>query len=430
VSNNSDMAMYILGRAESNNAWNGINYNDPITVGMMQWYGTRAATLLQSLSAHYGEMQGNIAADLQAHPDTDGNYWTSRYLNKTEGESLRPILDSADGHAAQQTMWTNDYNGYLAKAQTYGFAESRPQPLIFWMLAYHQSPKRAQQIAVQYGGDSDLDRLYAAVSNEPVLSKYMTYRYTPGYQTLKTWDGVSAPPPFGQTDAPGPPGGDGTPGAGSPGSGGQATTPNASAQLVTQYGDHLITVAGDGKRSILWAQGGQSWSGGGAGAVVPDQPGGGLPVPPPPSPGGGGTIDEVVAYGMTWVNAFYYTQGSDRWKPSDTGGADCSSSTRMYFLDKAGIDIGGSTWEAQTIHQDKMIYSGAPGNFDRSGVRKGDVVICRWAGSSPPSQHMVMATENGDGACLSHGGPGKGPKVEPIRYEFSGVSKVWIFRYL
>ena len=39
-------AMYVIGEVESNWNWTAVNYNDPITIGMMQWYGTRAAALL------------------------------------------------------------------------------------------------------------------------------------------------------------------------------------------------------------------------------------------------------------------------------------------------------------------------------------------------------------------------------------------------
>ena len=32
-------AMYVIGEVESNWNWQSVNYNDPITIGMMQWYG-------------------------------------------------------------------------------------------------------------------------------------------------------------------------------------------------------------------------------------------------------------------------------------------------------------------------------------------------------------------------------------------------------
>lgn len=36
-----------IGTVESSMNYAAINYNDPITVGIGQWYGTRAAALIQ-----------------------------------------------------------------------------------------------------------------------------------------------------------------------------------------------------------------------------------------------------------------------------------------------------------------------------------------------------------------------------------------------
>lgn len=46
MSNQSLYAMYVIGKVESNNNWSSVNFHDPITIGMMQWYGTRAYGLL------------------------------------------------------------------------------------------------------------------------------------------------------------------------------------------------------------------------------------------------------------------------------------------------------------------------------------------------------------------------------------------------
>jgi hypothetical protein len=39
-------AMYVIGAVESNHNWTAINPSDPITLGMMQWYGNRAKSLI------------------------------------------------------------------------------------------------------------------------------------------------------------------------------------------------------------------------------------------------------------------------------------------------------------------------------------------------------------------------------------------------
>ena len=39
------LAFKAIGTVESGLRYNAVNYNDPITVGVMQWYGTRATDI-------------------------------------------------------------------------------------------------------------------------------------------------------------------------------------------------------------------------------------------------------------------------------------------------------------------------------------------------------------------------------------------------
>ena len=61
--------MYVIGTVESNCTWTSVNYSDPITVGMMQWYGTRAAGLLNRMqaedSAGYAMLAESLRTDLE-----------------------------------------------------------------------------------------------------------------------------------------------------------------------------------------------------------------------------------------------------------------------------------------------------------------------------------------------------------------------------
>lgn len=43
------LAIKAIATVESNLRYDAINYNDPITVGISQWYGTRAAHLLMQI---------------------------------------------------------------------------------------------------------------------------------------------------------------------------------------------------------------------------------------------------------------------------------------------------------------------------------------------------------------------------------------------
>ena len=43
------LAVKVIGTVESNLNYGSVNYNDPITVGIAQWFGTRAAALLDRM---------------------------------------------------------------------------------------------------------------------------------------------------------------------------------------------------------------------------------------------------------------------------------------------------------------------------------------------------------------------------------------------
>lgn len=242
LSNAGAFAMYVIGISESSGKWDAINFNDPITVGIMQWFGTRAAALLNLLKDQWSSIAASLRASLEAHDAGDGGYWPDRWLTPDEGYSLKPILSSAAGKAAQQQTWESDYAGNVQRLARYGFSEANPKPMILLMSALHQSPKRAITIAQNYGGASSLDRIYQAIRVEPVLGKYMKHRYTPTYEKLKAWDGVSAPPgDWGGVTGPYVPPGDDQPS--------QPTTPPTGEPAQDQQSGkldiHSIVTAGD-----------------------------------------------------------------------------------------------------------------------------------------------------------------------------------------
>lgn len=295
VSNKCLYAMYVIGSTESSGKWDAINYNDPITVGIMQWFGTRAAALLNLLKPQWGSIAASLRSDLESHPPGDGGFWPYRRLTKVEGESLRPILSSEAGKLAQQETWEDDYNGNVQILGKYGFSEDRPQPLILLMSALHQSPKRAHNIAHNYGGASSLDRIYAAIKAEPVLGKYMTYRYTPSYNMLKNWDGVSGPPAsWGGVVGELPPPGDGDVPPPLPDDPADDPTDGIEIRHVEMSGDHLILVGKSG-RTMLYRDSMHSWTPQNKKAIIPPPSAPDIPDPEPPPPGddtppsGGGT---------------------------------------------------------------------------------------------------------------------------------------------
>lgn len=135
--------MYVIGEVESKWNWTAVNYNDPITLGMMQWYGTRAAALLNRIKnempAAYGLLASSLRSDIESHPASDG-WWTTRYLTREEGNSVITVFQDEQNHIIQENQAISDFEGYITTLEKWGMSQSYPKPLIFAMSMYHQSP--------------------------------------------------------------------------------------------------------------------------------------------------------------------------------------------------------------------------------------------------------------------------------------------------
>ena len=132
-------AMYVIGEVESNWNWTAVNYNDPITIGMMQWYGTRAAALLNRIKNEmptaYGQLAASLRSDIESH-DAGSAWWTSRYLNRDEGNSIISVFQDEENHVIQENQAIADFEGYITTLENWGMSKSNPKPLIFAMSMY------------------------------------------------------------------------------------------------------------------------------------------------------------------------------------------------------------------------------------------------------------------------------------------------------
>lgn len=193
-------AMYVIGEVESNWEWTAVYYKDPITIGMMQWFGVRAAALLERVRDEtpeaYAQLAQSLRDDLAAHPSTD-SWWNTSYLTQAEGNSIVQVFSSRENHIIQENQAIADFEGYITRLESWGMSQSNPKALIFAMTMYHQAPKQCGIVMGTAGGSADLDRLYTLALNDKVLGIYRN-RYTTVYNRLKAWDGESAPPDFGQ----------------------------------------------------------------------------------------------------------------------------------------------------------------------------------------------------------------------------------------
>lgn len=390
-------AMYVIGEVESNWNWTAVNYNDPITIGMMQWYGTRAAALLNRIKNEmptaYGQLAASLRSDIESH-DAGSAWWTSRYLNRDEGNSIISVFKEKENHVIQENQAIVDFEGYITTLENWGMSQSYPKPLIFAMSMYHQSPASAGQVIATAGGSADLDRIYGVCMNHGVLGQYRN-RYNTVYQRLKDWDGESNPPDFGQSGDV-----DTTPGGNEPG----IDTEASKLGYIIQNGDTLILYGKDEyeKGVIFYPASGQVWINGynaNGTDIGGGNEGGG-------SESGSEAQNAICELYRSWLDRFAYSQGAGRLDPISSGYGDCSSTVWFAYQQVAGIDVG--TWTGAMAGKGTKIASGYSGdNLPIEDMEPADLVLIMWNGWNGSFDHVELYMGNNE--LWGHGGPDYGP---------------------
>lgn len=390
-------AMYVIGEVESNWNWTAVNYNDPITIGMMQWYGTRAAALLNRIKNEmptaYGQLASSLRSDIESH-DAGSTWWTSRYLNRDEGNSIITVFQDEENHVIQENQAITDFEGYVTTLENWGMSQSYPKPLIFAMSMYHQSPASAGQVIATAGGSADLDRIYGVCMNHGVLGQYRN-RYNTVYQRLKDWDGESNPPDFGQSGDV-----DTTPGGNNPG----ISTEESKLGYIIQRGNLLI-LYGKGeyaKGVTFYPAGTQKWINGynaNGTDISGGNEGGG-------SESGSEAQNAICELYRSWLDRFAYSQGAGRLDPISSGYGDCSSTIWFAYQQVAGIDVG--TWTGAMAGKGTKIAGGySVDNLPIEDMQPADLVLIMWNGWNGSFDHVELYMGNNE--LWGHGGPGYGP---------------------
>ena len=190
--------MKILSVVESNQNYSAINYNDPITVGVVQWFGTRAAAILvrmrdENPSAWY-QVAPSLAGQLYEVP-ANNSFWNSRYLTFHEGESLKPVLQA--NQAIQNDQLITDMEVYKNVAISYGFdPDTNTETVLYFFSMHHQAPAYALEVVQTLQTTATLAEIHAACIAHPVLGQYGT-RYQTTHDIIVEADisGVEPPPP-------------------------------------------------------------------------------------------------------------------------------------------------------------------------------------------------------------------------------------------
>lgn len=388
------VAIKSIGQTEARMNYGAVNPTDPVSIGLFQWYGVRAAGLLHDLKDKGSwPATAPLTADLAAHPATD-SWWNSRYLTAAERTEMAPILRVPENVAIQDQYAVRDLETYRAAGEAAGLnANTNTDTMCFFVNMYNQSPREALRVLGVVGGNATLDQIYRACLNNAVLGVY-SGRYKEAYEIIKAHDTSGV--------------GTGTDGSayeeGGSVNGAQPTTSIKNIQLV---GDQLHIHHADGHVSTARKTNRDIWI-----ANVDTKLGGGAPgtTTGPVGEGDGSKQSNIVQFAMTKVGQYQYGQGPCRLTPDTCGYTDCSAFVRWCYLQTGNPDPG--SWGGTQIGNGTLVTTNKADI--PSKCRPGDIIFIRWNDpNSPPAyDHTVLfvGSEGGsNGDILSHGGPGPGP---------------------
>jgi cell wall-associated NlpC family hydrolase len=400
-----------IGQVEASMNYGAINNSDPITVGLFQWYGTRAAAILRRMKVENSAvLPSSIDSDLTAHSDSD-TWWNTRYLTASEINALKPILVA--NHAIQDDQASSDLDGYHDVGVGQGVnADTNTHTLLFFCNMYNQYPKGALRVLASAGPTASLNRIYAICLNDPVLGQYRS-RYQTAYTIISTDDYTGVGDISTSDSDPDDPGNNTGPT--------QATTNITHLKMV---GDQMLIRFKDGHALMCYSNGAGTWlpkADSTIGAEIPDD------SSTPPS----GAIADIIAWLAAHVDDFAYSQGAGRLDPVTNGYTDCSG--LMYYVYKTIANTAIGTWTGDQSTHGTLITKSQSVAEDGSTVHPGDLVFYRWHSSSPSTfDHVAMYI--GSNQIQSHGGPDPGPDIQShsgaIDSAIAGGGSIMVRRYI
>lgn len=420
-----------IGTVESGMRYGAVNPVDPITVGLLQWYGTRAAGLLfrvknEAPAAYDDYCPASIKTAMSSHPASD-SWWNSRHVTKEEITGLANLLSRGAVKSIQNNQVATDIDEYVRVAAAWGLnKDTETLAVEFFCTVYNQSPRAASQIVANLPAKCTLDTIYHVTLNNGIVGPYRSRQFS-AYNIIKNQDTAGV---GNFDDDPTTPddndGGDGGNGVNTGG-----TKLKNNDHYISMHGRTLHVHHRDGgvqkffKSGAIWIAARDP----NAGAIYE----GGADSPPIPVEPGGPASDaaaKVIAFARSKLLDFSYSQGPGRLNPEVSGYSDCSAFLVWVFQKAANVSLGG-TYTGNLCTKGKLVKEGRP---SRDEMAPGDLIFYRWGSSvraNSPFDHVSMYT--GEGTRISMGRtPGPDEKVVEgdFDYALGRGGRIQVRRYL
>lgn len=426
-------AYYVIATVETNCDYGGVNQSDAITLGILQWYGQNAWTLLDAMRAGAPDAYALLSQRLRSLCEGGArtwDYWTSVYLQDDDASSWVASAELESNRAVQDQQAMSRLFGSDGNGGTYGQLVgwglgSDPKVAIFYMSMAHQRPASAADAMGQLGGSPSLSTLLQWCLANRILGQYRN-RYQTVYSLLSSWDGTSEPPDFGMvdTDLPTDPGGDY-----------EAGDLQSEIAYIQSVGDDLV-VFGDmssTSRLLCHNTGRGIWLP--VDGTVPENPGAGTPGTgdmPPASPDDPADFPAMRQLWYDNAERWSYSQGPGRLNPPTSGYSDCSAC--VYWAANAATNGKYSwmgTWTGAMVSNcHRVLYMNSGFTLSLDVLRPGDLIVMDYNGDSSTDHvdwYMGGTTVWGAGSApLPHLVTND---VEHY-YETRGIRQLWVMRFL
>lgn len=418
------VAVKAIGQVESSLNYAAINYNDPITVGIAQWYGTRAAAILNRMRAAHPAEYARVDAGLRSRLETvseGSSSWNTYYLSRQAGDSLRDLLLASKDIQGDQIV--KDLESYFSVAKQYGInPETDTDAFILWCVAYHQGPRYALQAANNYSGGG-LNAMYNAIMSNGVLGQYYN-RYNGAKNIIANKDTSGVDVGVAGVSTPG--------NGGSVGQNSQQVSIDGGKVIITTDDSNILTMRSQFGVHRLYSRGHNLWEAnigeivhnvnGQSGATTPGGGGGGAP-----SDGSNGA--KALAWILARLGKFAYCQCPGRQDPDHSGITDCSGLMYAAYKATSGTFVG--TWTGDQYFRGQAVIergSGAMTAAQKALLRPGDMIVMAWRSTGsvyPETDHVEMVVDQN--TTVGHGGnPYYGPVKKSI--DILGATRWWTVR--
>lgn len=156
------------------------NDNGAVSIGKVQWHGSRALDLLKKICKAESQAEAILGAFLYAEV-TKAIQWNTRTVNQTEKAAISELLGTAAGKAEQDRQAEADVTAYVTHGVNIGIGD--PQSLVYFADLENQggagASKRVGQAAIKNAGGAakvTLAFIHSAALADRVMGKYKTRR--------------------------------------------------------------------------------------------------------------------------------------------------------------------------------------------------------------------------------------------------------------